>query len=314
MTTTTCLRVLTAIAPGVLVACSTPGAGRGDAGAEPTADAGRLATVVDARPLDAGATLDAGTAQATAAPPSQVAPACVDLPALPIATTRASAVRLADGRVLVSGGDDAAGRTTTRAWLLDLAARTVVATSPLPRPRAEHRSVVLRDGRVLVVGASHHLPLGKEPLLVFDPVHAAWKSVPTKQVIPQDAAVTVLPDGRALIAGGIVPDPSGRHQSYVELALLFDPTKNVVTVAPSLPQAGAYESNGVRDDHVELRGAAGESPGPGKMAVFDIAAGAWGFMDNGHPAPKPRTPDVYELDAGRLEILPAALRWCPSKT
>src|SRR6266705_939621 len=60
----------------------------------------------------------------------------------------ASAVRLQDGRVLITGGDAGAGPTATADFVA-----TDGSTSPVPpmaAPRSSHISVALQDGRVLV--------------------------------------------------------------------------------------------------------------------------------------------------------------------
>src|SRR6266853_6811000 len=62
----------------------------------------------------------------------------------------ASAVRLQDGRVLITGGDTGAGPTATADFVGN---DGFASAAPLMgAPRSSHISVVLNDGRILVAG------------------------------------------------------------------------------------------------------------------------------------------------------------------
>ena len=74
-------------------------------------------------------------------------------PAGDLLTGRANAqvVRLADGRVLATGGETAYG-TTASAEIWDPATNTWTALPPMPEPRAMGAATLLGDGTVLIAG------------------------------------------------------------------------------------------------------------------------------------------------------------------
>src|SRR5262249_12184885 len=116
-----------------------------------------------------------------------------------------TATLLADGRVLVVGGQGATGILNT-VEVLDAAATSFAAGPPLTTARSAHTATLLADGRVLIVGGADS---GFTPLKtaeVFDPLAnngaGGWSSP-----IPLGAArfghqATLLPDSRVLITGG----------------------------------------------------------------------------------------------------------------
>lgn len=65
-----------------------------------------------------------------------------------------ASVRLADGRVLVVGGQVERGRATTSAEIFDPATGAFSPTGALSVPRCKHAALVLRDGRVMVIAGS----------------------------------------------------------------------------------------------------------------------------------------------------------------
>jgi hypothetical protein len=112
----------------------------------------------------------------------------------------ASAVRLADGRVLVAGGRGAGGGALTTAELFDPALGIWSATGAMGQARSEAALVLLDDGRVLVAGGTD----GERALAsaeIYDPVFGIWtptSSMGTARVAP----AVKLPSGRVLVVGG----------------------------------------------------------------------------------------------------------------
>jgi hypothetical protein len=83
----------------------------------------------------------------------------------------ASAVRLQDGRVLVSGGTGGRG-----AELFDPATGTWTATGDMVEVRSQHATILLPSGEVLAAGGT----AGSEPSLaaeLYDPATGTWRSI-----------------------------------------------------------------------------------------------------------------------------------------
>ncbi len=113
----------------------------------------------------------------------------------------AAAVTLADGRVLVSGGDSGGpgvGRYTDSAELYDPADNSWTPVAGMAQARSNHQLIPLRDGRVLALFGSYNTGLpGETPVEIFDPLADRWQpaAVPARAGTYKTA---VLPDGRVL--------------------------------------------------------------------------------------------------------------------
>jgi hypothetical protein len=128
-----------------------------------------------------------------------------------LATARHSftANRLANGKVLVTGGTD--GTTAlTSSELYDPATGTWSSTGALGLARAQQFSVKLQDGRVLVVGGAT-----TKTTELYSPATGAWTAGSPMNLINNVYSATLLADGRVLVtgtagAGGIaeIYDPS----------------------------------------------------------------------------------------------------------
>ena len=108
-----------------------------------------------------------------------------------------SITRLDDGRVLVTGGFSADGRS---AELYDPSTGKWVATGSMADVRASdgQTATKLGDGRVLVTGLSPNAEL-------FDPAAGTWAPAGTVADALGGQTATTLTDGRILVAGGVGP-------------------------------------------------------------------------------------------------------------
>jgi hypothetical protein len=111
-------------------------------------------------------------------------------------------VTLADGRVLIAGGEMFAATT---AELFDPATGTFSPTGSMSRPRSIGATATpLADGRVLVVGGGAEVGTSAE---LFDPATDTFAPTgPTTVARGGFHSATLLADGRVLLAGGLVPD------------------------------------------------------------------------------------------------------------
>ncbi|MFY1826278.1 Kelch repeat-containing protein [Myxococcus fulvus] len=127
----------------------------------------------------------------------------------------AAMVRLASGKVLVTGGFSTAHNAyLSGTELYDPATRTWSFLGNMLTPRSEHPSVLLQDGRVLVAGgytASGRINNAE----IFNPATNTWTSAGTIGVNRSDFTLTLLNNGRVLAAGGNYTTP-----------LLYNPATN----------------------------------------------------------------------------------------
>jgi hypothetical protein len=155
----------------------------------------------------------------------------------PMTVARAAhtATTLRDGRVLIAGGLDAAGRI---AELFDPTSRTFARTGSLAVARSGHTATLLADGRVLIAGGYNGQYLnGTE---IFDPTRGQFTPGP-KMTSPRSGHLAVpLRDGRLLFVGGV-----STGWTFLSSAELFD------------PRANRFESTGAmsvpRESHTAVR-------------------------------------------------------------
>ena len=154
-----------------------------------------------------------------------------------VARQHATATRLPDGRVLVAGGSgfgsvDVGNVYFQSAELFDPHAGTfsLVATN-MAEKRSQHEAITIVDGKVLVVGGVQSQSTAE----IFDPTNATWTSTPALTHPHFGATVTLLLNGRILLAGGT----GGASTGAVEI---FDPALDTWNDAPSMSKARRYHT------------------------------------------------------------------------
>jgi hypothetical protein len=131
-------------------------------------------------------------------------------PVAPMGTARHHhpAALLADGTVLVAGGDVSSGSggptPTATAERYDPRTDRWFPAAPFAAPRLEHTLTPLRDGRVLAAGGV--TGDGQQDTLataeIYDPVADRWTAVTGMAAPRRGHTATPLADGRVLVAGG----------------------------------------------------------------------------------------------------------------
>jgi hypothetical protein len=171
-----------------------------------------------------------------------------------IATAGHTAVKLADGRVLVAGGEYRDGRphycnyvdgtwfrfdvrSIAEARIYDPAAGTITLVAPMNEPRLEPQGVLLANGKVLVVGAwrceSRGCPLmgceikrNENPAEVYDPVRNTWEAVRAPDLDD-------TPRGLSWGIGGVAYGPATYYQRQLDVVPLVRlPDGNVLRAGP----------------------------------------------------------------------------------
>ncbi len=174
-----------------------------------------------------------------------------------------TATELADGRVLIAGGQlSLTGFAASE--LIDPRTGAVIQTGALKRHRQGHTATRLADGRVLVTGGWG--PGGDAIGLlasaeIFNPATGEFRLLAESMVNSRGGhSATLLADGRVLIAGGFSAWSSYRY------AELFDPATEKFTPVASQQQAqrAMHAAHRLGDGSVLLVG--GES-GDGSFAT-----------------------------------------------
>jgi Kelch motif len=149
----------------------------------------------------------------------------------------ASATLLDDGRVLIEGGFGLVGgvsRVTSTAEIYDPGTGQWSLVAPMSTPRYAQASVRLLDGRVLVAGGWPSLAAAATSLPsteLFDPATGAWSSAGAMSAGRGAFGLVLLPDGRALAAGGWSP-----ANTMLPIVDLFVPQLRSWTATGSLEQ------------------------------------------------------------------------------
>ena len=181
--------------------------------------------------------------------------------------TGAAAVLLADGRVLVAGGEDADGPSAT-AELYDGDAQVFSRAASMGVPRARAVAVVLSDGRVLVTGGLSSGGDATSAAELYDAEADSWSAAGDMSEARSGHTASLLPDGRVLIAGG--ESPLG-VSSTVEI---FDPATGAFGPAGELSAPRKTHAAALLGDgRVLIAGGSDGSTALSSTNIFDPATG-----------------------------------------
>jgi WD40 repeat protein len=137
-----------------------------------------------------------------------------------------SATLLADGRVLVVGGESYYVEAFYgSAEIYDPTTRTFTFTGSLREARSSHRATRLCDGRVLVTGGvnANHVAIASAEL--YDPTTGTFTSVGDMSTERMEHTATLLPDGKVLVASGWYDDLADRYDPATRAFTLIGSTK-----------------------------------------------------------------------------------------
>ncbi|MFE5911279.1 Kelch repeat-containing protein [Streptomyces wedmorensis] len=169
-----------------------------------------------------------------------------------------SAVRLADGRVLIAGGGDDRLAAQDGTALFDPRSAAWTGAAPLREARRMHSTTLLADGRVLVAGGSGGPQSYPDRALataeVYDPVRRSWSDGGRMAQARCGHSATLLPDGRVLVAGGTAARSPDSERSLAS-AELFDPKSGRWTpTGPMLDARSFHPSASLPDGTVLVAG------------------------------------------------------------
>ena len=190
-----------------------------------------------------------------------------------------TATKLADGRVLVTGGRIQAERGTgdygggsgpsrySSAEIYDPSTGTWSSAGSMSEPRAFHTATLLQDGRVLVAGDR-----GKKTLPdIFDPSSGTW-SVAGEMVVPRgEHTATRLDDGKVLVTGGV--NSFLMHRSSAEI---YDPVTDIWSETGSMTDDRSnHTATLLPDGRVLAIGSGASLKFLLTAELFDPASGTW---------------------------------------
>jgi hypothetical protein len=239
-------------------------------------------------PVDAGALVDATPFDASPPPdPASWRTAAT----LHYARARATATRLADGRVLVVGGDDDNLAMLASAEIYDPAQDRWHDAAPLPAPRAYHSATLLPDGRVLVAGGGPgseiSIPNGDGDLasaLLYDPQADSWSTTGAMKGARAGHQAARLTDGRVLVTGGGAGvgyscaqiHPNCTIANSIATTEIYDPSQGSWSSAGDLAQARlAFTLTALPSGALLAAGGGAENHSLASAERFDPTTGKW---------------------------------------
>jgi Kelch motif/Galactose oxidase, central domain len=113
---------------------------------------------------------------------------------------RPSATQLADGDVLIAGGQIRDNEPLASAEIFNAQTLTFRATGPMHDARVAHTATLMKDGRVLIVGG--YRGGAESSAEVYDPKKGTFTQTGGLATARCKHTAGLLPDGRVLIAGG----------------------------------------------------------------------------------------------------------------
>ena len=183
---------------------------------------------------------------------------------------RHSATLLANGTVLIAGGQDVAGRPLAASEIYDPATGIYSPlASPLPMPLWGHTAARLDDGTVLIAGGNGEGGLPVADAQLFDPAAAAFIRVGYMSTPRSQHTGMLLGDGRVLLAGGT------DGATAVARLELYDPAARTISPAPSALLAPRQNHIATRliDGRVLIAGGSNSSGMVGTAELYDPSSG-----------------------------------------
>ncbi len=215
-----------------------------------------------------------------------------------------SATRLEDGRILITGGENAGGALRT-AELYDPTTQRFSLTGSLIVPRTDHTATLLADGRVLIAGgrqgAAHPPSANPTPITplasteVYDPTTGSFSAGPPLTSARSGHTATVLSNGRILVASG---DAQGSAE-------IFDPTTFTFTaLAAPLTTPRWFAGTALLQDGTVLIAGGADARGHGlpSAEIFTPGTSSFAAMDSTLQVPR-ENPLLRVLPDGKVLII-----------
>ena len=171
-----------------------------------------------------------------------------------------TATLLANGQVLVAGGEDAHSNRIASAELYDLTTGKWTVTGSLETPRYDHTATLLASGEVLIAGGVSGTYTATAEL--YNPSTGRWTATGSMTVPRAFAGAALLPNGQVLMAGGSNLD--GTSNATAEL---YNPATGKWTATTSMPSNHTTPATLMRNGEVLVSGGGG--------AVYNPSTAQW---------------------------------------
>lgn len=187
-----------------------------------------------------------------------------------------TATLLANGKVLVAGGDDDRGHDLASAELYDPSNETWTATGSMKTARRQHMATLLPNGKVLVAsGTSNGVALASAEL--YDPSTGTWTETGAMGSKRFNSKMALLSNGKVLVANGA---STGGAFSSCEL---YNPSTGIWTYTGELWEGKQNAAMIVMSDGmVQLSGGITWFTPPTSSTVerYDPSEGRWTSFGN----------------------------------
>ncbi|HEX8811836.1 MAG TPA: kelch repeat-containing protein, partial [Terracidiphilus sp.] len=139
-----------------------------------------------------------------------------------------TATLLANGLVLVAGGEDTGGNRIANAELYNPATGTFTLTGPLSTPRIDHTATLLSNGEVLIAGGVGSTYTASSEL--YNPSTGKWTTSGNMTTPRAFAGAALMTNGKVLMASGSNADGSSNTT-----AELYDPSTGIWKATTNMP-------------------------------------------------------------------------------
>jgi hypothetical protein len=165
-------------------------------------------------------------------------------------------IGLNSGKFLVHGGFEYVNHipgdwTGTRSdpYVIDIFTgdKSSIPSSSWRDARVRHQSVVLGNGKIVLIGGTHDA-LDNLPILIFDPVsNELREKAGSRDCVRRLVSTTLLKDGTILIAGGLEEVESSKFEES-DRACLYDPENGTFETLPSMTSRKYMHAATLLDD------------------------------------------------------------------
>ncbi len=199
-----------------------------------------------------------------------IGPAWASTGAMHTARQDLVAVLLANGSVLVAGGQSG-GTATAAAETYSPTAKTWTTSASMHTARYDFAGCMLTSGKILVAGGWNNGINNETPTAeLYNPSNNTWSTTGSLATARQDHQMTCLSDGRALVTGG--------YQGLTTLSSseIYNPTAGTWSSAGTIPFAThAHRSAVMTDGRVLLVGGTNPNGAQTSTAIWNPTSGAW---------------------------------------